>query len=94
MKEPCENFYLDSEKFYAHSVFKDVTSAISVRKEVEKMVKVANSPNLIKLANPARMHLSSEDELMIVLQLQEPPSEDISIADITEENKQEREEPY
>ena len=65
--EPANNYYLDSDKFYAHSNFKDVTSAASVRKEVEKMIKVANSPKMIKLINPARMHLSTEDELMIVL---------------------------
>ena len=87
MKEPCDNFYLDSDKFYAHRVFKDVTSASSIREEVKKMVKVANSPNLIKLTNPARMHLSNEDDLMIVLQLQEPPSADASVADLTEEIK-------
>ena len=57
------------------------------------MVKVANSPNLIKLANPARMHLSSEDELMVVLQLQEPPSVDVSVIEQAEESKQEREDP-
>jgi hypothetical protein len=38
-----------------------------VRKEVEKMIKVANSPKLIKLVNPARMHLNTEEELMVVL---------------------------
>jgi len=43
------------------------------------MITVANSPKLIKLVNPARMHLSSEDELMVVLELQEPPSVDVSI---------------
>ena len=57
------------------------------------MVKVANSPNLIKLANPARMHLSNEDELMVVLQLQEPPSVDVSVIEQAEESKQEREDP-
>ena len=65
--EPASNFYLDESKFYAHSSFKNALSAASVRKEVEKMVKVANSPQLIKLINPARMHLSSEEELMVVL---------------------------
>jgi len=50
------------------------------------MIKVANSPKLIKLVNPARLHLSSEDELMVVLQLQEPPSVDVSVID-PEESK-------
>ena len=59
-----------------------------MRKEVEKMIKVANSPQLIKLVNPARMHLSDEEELMVVLNLQEPPSVDVSV-DQTEETKQE-----
>lgn len=31
---------------------------------------------MIKLLNPARMHLNTEEELMVVLQLQEPPSMD------------------
>ena len=72
--EPANNFYLDQNNFYAHQNFKNATSAASVRKEVEKMIKVANSTNLIKLVNPARLHLSSEDELMVVLSLQDPPS--------------------
>jgi len=50
-----------------------------VRTEVEKMIKVANSSNLIKLLNPARMHLRSEEELMVVLKLQEPASVDVSV---------------
>ncbi len=65
--EPANNFYLDQNKFYAHANFKNATSAASVRKEVDKMIKVANSPKLIKLVNPARLHLSSEEELMVVL---------------------------
>ena len=83
--EPAENFYLDADRFYAHSNFKNVTSAKSVRTEVEKMIKVANSSSLIKLLNPARMHLRSEEELMVVLKLQDPPSVDVSL----EEQKQE-----
>lgn len=67
--EPANNFYLDAGSFYAHSNFIDATSAQMVRKVVEKMIKVANSPNMIKLVNPARMHLSSEEELMVVLEL-------------------------
>ena len=65
--EPSNNFYLDNESFYAHNSFKNITSAKIVRKEVDKMIKVANSSNLIKLINPARMHLSSEEDLMVVL---------------------------
>ena len=38
-----------------------------MRKEAEKMIKVANSAKLIKLVNPARMHLNNEEELMVVL---------------------------
>ena len=38
------------------------------------MIKVANSQNLIKIINPMRMHLNSEEDLMIVLNLQDPPS--------------------
>ena len=69
-REPDSNFYSeDSESFYAHSSFQNLTSAVSVRKEVEKMIKVANSTNLIKLLNPARMHLSSDEDLMVVLKL-------------------------
>lgn len=49
------------------------------------MIKVANSSNLIKLINPARMHLNTEEELMVVLNLQEPPSLNASF----EEQKQE-----
>ena len=52
------------------------------------MIKVANSPKLIKLVNPARMHLNTEEDLMVVLQLQEPPSMDESI-DVIEEQKHE-----
>ena len=66
--EPTNNFYLeDNESFYAHNSFKNITSAKLVRSEVDKMIKVANSPNLFKLINPARMHLSSEEDLMVVL---------------------------
>ena len=90
MKEPTENFYLNADNFYAHSNFQNITSAALVRKEVEKLVKVANSPKLIKMINPARLHLSSEDELMVVLNLQEPPSVDNSFIE-TEEQKQEPE---
>lgn len=61
-----------------------------MRKEVEKLIKVANSPKLIKMINPARLHLSSEDELMVVLNLQEPPSVDNSFIE-AEEQKQEPE---
>ena len=43
------------------------------------MIKVANSSNLIKLLNPARMHLSSDEDLMVVLKLKEPPSLDVSM---------------
>jgi len=46
-----------------------LTSAAVIRKEAEKMIKVANSSNLIKLINPARMHLNNEEELMVVLKL-------------------------
>lgn len=70
---------MDSDRFYAHSNFKNVNTAKSVRTEVEKMIKVANSSNLIKLLNPARMHLRSEEELMVVLKLQEPASVDVSV---------------
>ena len=52
------------------------------------MIKVANSSNLIKLVNPARMHLNNEEELMVVLKLQDPPSLNVSI-DLNEEHKQE-----
>jgi len=52
------------------------------------MIKVANSSNLIKLVNPARMHLNNEEELMVVLKLQDPPSLNVSI-DLNEEQKQE-----
>ena len=52
------------------------------------MIKVANSPKMIKLLNPARMHLNTEEELMVVLQLQEPPSMD-DTQDFIEEHKQE-----
>lgn len=52
------------------------------------MIKVANSPKLIKLVNPARMHLNTEEELMVVLQLQEPPSMDDTY-EVIEEQKQE-----
>lgn len=55
------------------------------------MVKVANSPNMIKVANPARMHLSCENDLMVVLKLQEPPSVDGS-DDQHDESKAEAEE--
>ena len=65
--EPANNFYLDPLRFYAHANFKNASSAASARKEAEKIIRMANSPNLIKLVNPARMHLSSEDELMVVL---------------------------
>lgn len=82
--EPAKNFYTDAESFYAHNSFKDAISAQLVRKEVEKMIKVANSSNLIKLINPARMHLSNEEELMVVLNLQEPPSLNVSV-DLNEE---------
>ena len=41
--EPANNFYLETGSFYAHSSFKDATSAALVRKEAEKMIKVANS---------------------------------------------------
>ena len=83
--EPANNYYLDSESFYAHQTFKSVNSAASVRKEVEKMVKVCNSPQMIKLVNPARMHLSSDEELMVILQLQEPPSVEGSFIDTTQD---------
>lgn len=56
-----------------------------MRKEVEKLIKVANSPKLIKMINPARLHLSSEDELMVVLNLQEPPSVDNSFIEAEEQ---------
>jgi len=85
MREPADNFYLDVDNFYAHSIFKNVSSAALVRKEVEKMVKVANSPKLIKMINPARLHLSSEDELMVVLNLEEPPSVDVSVVEAEEQ---------
>lgn len=62
-----------------------MTTAANVRKEVEKMIKVANSPKLIKLVNPARMHLNDEEELMVILQLQEPPSVDVSVGEIEEQ---------
>jgi hypothetical protein len=77
--EPANNFYLNAGNYYAHKFFQDVSTASLVRKEVEKMIKVANSPKLIKLVNPARMHLHTEEDLMVVLQLQEPPSMDESI---------------
>lgn len=85
--EPASNFYLEeNDSFYAHTSFKNITSAMLVRKEVEKMIKVANSSNLIKLINPARMHLSTEEDLMVVLQLRDPPSLNVSI-DQNEEQK-------
>ena len=56
-----------------------------MRKEVEKLIKVANSPKLIKMIIPARLHLSSEDELMVVLNLQEPPSVDNSFIEAEEQ---------
>ena len=79
-REPDSNFYGDEkDSFYAHGSFKNLNTASLIRKEVEKMVKVANSPNLIQLVNPARMHVSNEDDLMVVLQLQDPPSLDVSL---------------
>ena len=78
--EPASNFYLeDKDNYYAHSSFKNATTAKLVRQEVDKMIKVANSSNLIKLLNPARMHLNSEEDLMVVLQLQDPPSLNVSV---------------
>ena len=88
--EPANNFYLDSESFYASKHFADAKSAAQVRKEVDKMIKVANSPKLIKLINPARLHLNSEEELMVILELQEPPSVNVSVdVSVNEEAKQE-----
>ena len=79
-REPDSNFYGDEkDSFYAHGSFKNLNTASLIRKEVEKMVKVANSPNLIQLVNPARMHVSNEDDLLVVLQLQDPPSLDVSL---------------
>ena len=49
------------------------------------MIKVANSTNMIKLVNPLRMHLNNDDELMVVLNLQEPAS--IQCSDAEEEEK-------
>ena len=77
--EPANNFYLNASTFYAHQNFQNASTAASVRKEVEKIIKVANSPKMIKLLNPARMHLNTEEDLMVVLQLQEPPSVDVSM---------------
>ena len=76
--EPVNNFYLSANNFYAHESFKNAQTAASVRREVEKIIKVANSSELITLLNPARMHLHTEEDLMVVLQLQEAPSVDIS----------------
>jgi len=78
--EPASNFYLDEkDSFYAHISFKNATSAKLIRLETEKIIKVANSSNLIKLVNPARMHLTSEEDLMVVLELKDPPSLNVSV---------------
>ena len=67
-REPDSNFYGDDkDSYYAHSSFKNLNTAGLIRKEVEKMVKVANSSNLIHLVNPARLHVNNEDDLMVVL---------------------------
>ena len=65
--EAASNFYLEAASYYAPSSFANVSSAALLRKEVEKMIKVANSPDTIKLTNPERMHLHNEEELMVLL---------------------------
>ena len=49
------------------------------------MIKVANSPTLIKLVNPARMQLNDDTELMVILNLQEAPSVAVSEQDAEEQ---------
>lgn len=71
--EPEKNFYLDPETVYAHQSLRDsLLSAASIRKEAEKCVKFASSQQLLKIGNPARINISSEAELLVVLGLKDP----------------------
>lgn len=64
---------MDPDTVYAHKKFKDsLLSAASIRKEAEKCVKLASSQQLLKIGNPVRMNISSEDELLVVLGLKDP----------------------
>ena len=68
--DAANNFYLEAANYYAPKSFVNVTrSAANLRKEVEKIIKVASSPGMIKLKNPDQMHASNEDELLVLLQL-------------------------
>ena len=72
--EPINNFYLEKEKFYCHPSLDSKLTAVTIRKEVDQMLKLASSDKLLQIGNPARMLVNSEDDLMIILKLSEPPS--------------------
>ena len=72
--EAACNFYLEPESYYAAKSFANVRSAALLRKEVEKIIKVASSLDTIKLTNPDRVHVGTVEELLVLLQLQAAPS--------------------
>ena len=51
--DAANNFYLEAANYYApKSIVNMSRSAANLRKEVEKIIKVASSPGKIKLTNP------------------------------------------
>lgn len=72
--EPCNNFYLEREKYYAIGSNKGENSAGSLRKDLQTLTSAADSATLLAVGNPARMRVNTEEDLLMVLQITEPPS--------------------